>query len=359
MMVKLQVSGLPTGIRPVGNLATPYWNDSDCNPQWEYPYFSTNPTSYDFTLVVNWQTTATGNCTQSQCGFFNPNNHQITLCAQSRTPAGSTFSCGSQSADFTVYLAHEMGHFLGISHVPGGCADQCLMNAQPTLWYPKPEECAMADDQNFTYWENHEPPDPGCQAYCVSTCIGTHCPESPILIDLDGDGFELAGLSDGVLFDIDGDGSREPIGWTLSTAEDAFLALDLNADGAIGSGAELFGNFSTTPDGATPRTGFGVLRIYDDPQWGGNSDGRIDRRDGVFRRLLAWIDRDHNGVSEIAELYSLPSLGVVQLDIDYVHREIVDPRGNLLYYWSKALRWTPEGVLRRIDTVDALFANGR
>lgn len=357
MMVKLQVAGLPAAIRGVGNLATPYWNDAACNPSWQFPYFSTNPAEFDYSLAVNWQTSATGNCTQGQCGFFNKNTRQITLCAQTVATNGSTVSCGSQPSHFTVYLAHEIGHFLGISHSTTGCSSQCLMNAQPTLWPLRPDECQMADEQNFTYPENHQPPDPFCQAYCVSTCIGTHCPESPILLDLDGDGFLLTGLADGVAFDIDGDGVVNHVGWTRPASMDAFLALDLDGDGNIGDGRELFGNFSTTPDGASPQTGFGVLQIYDQPQWGGNAGGKIDRRDAIYGSLLAWVDSNHNGVSEPEELFSVLDLGVVQLAVDYSHREIVDPRGNLLYYWSWALRRTPQGQYRRIDTVDALFVN--
>ncbi|MEO8277785.1 MAG: hypothetical protein ABI639_16345 [Thermoanaerobaculia bacterium] len=357
MTVKLQVSGLPAAMRPVGNLATPYWNDAGCNPQWDFPYFSTNPSSFDFTLVVNWQTTATGNCTQNQCGFFNNNTRQITLCSQSKTVSGTTFSCGTQPSNFTVYLAHEMGHFLGITHTPGSCPNACLMNAQPSLWPPTPEECQLADDQNFTYWEDHEPADPGCQAYCVSTCIGTHCPESPILVDLDADGFELTGLRDGVTFDIDGDGIPDRIGWTSSERRDVFLALDLDQNGAIDNGHELFGNFSTTPDGATPRTGFGVLQIYDEPQWGGNADGKIDRRDRIYPSLLAWLDQNHNGTSEPGELHGMAEIGILQLETGYFHREVVDGNGNLMFYWSSAVVRGGDGRLSRVPTLDALFVN--
>lgn len=51
----------------------------------------------------------------------------------------------------------------------------------------------------------------------------------PLVIDLDGDGFELLSVKDGVYFDEDASGLMEKTAWV--SAHDALLAIDLNGDG--------------------------------------------------------------------------------------------------------------------------------
>jgi len=62
----------------------------------------------------------------------------------------------------------------------------------------------------------------------------------PLAIDLDGDGIETVGVNaqSPILFDHDGDGVRTGTGWVKG--DDAWLVLDRNGDGAIGSGRESY-----------------------------------------------------------------------------------------------------------------------
>ncbi|MBI4382795.1 MAG: hypothetical protein HY579_02025, partial [Nitrospinae bacterium] len=70
----------------------------------------------------------------------------------------------------------------------------------------------------------------------------------PLVLDLDGDGLELSALDgSNVNFDFDANGFAERTAW--ASADDGFLALDRNGDGAIGNGSELFGNAAPVNNG--------------------------------------------------------------------------------------------------------------
>lgn len=156
-------------------------------------------------------------------------------------------------------------------------------------------------------------------------------PRSPIMIDVAGNGFDLTNVSDGVMFNITGFG-REPLGWTRPESDDAFLALDLNANGLIDNGAELFGNFSVQPEPAAgaERNGFEALAVYDL-----NIDGRINSDDPVFSELRLWQDSNHNGISEPEELHPLDRLGLKTLFLNYRRSKRVDKHGNEFRYRAK------------------------
>ena len=75
--------------------------------------------------------------------------------------------------------------------------------------------------------------------------------------------------------------------------------------------------------------------MYDDPRQGGNGDGLIDGRDSVFASLLLWRDENHDGVSQPAELYPLPSLDLARIHLDYKESKRTDGFGNLFRYRAK------------------------
>ncbi len=164
-------------------------------------------------------------------------------------------------------------------------------------------------------------------------CGGT----SPIIVDTTGHGFELTSASNGVVFDIRGDGHPIKLAWTAAGSGNAFLALPHN--GRITSGKELFGNFTAQPPcpdgGRSCLNGYRALAEFDRPENGGNGDGIIDSRDAVFSQLRLWIDANHDGISQPNELHTLPELGVYSISLKYRDdQHYYDPYGNWFHYQS-------------------------
>jgi T1SS-143 domain-containing protein len=124
----------------------------------------------------------------------------------------------------------------------------------------------------------------------------------PIVLDLDGDGFSFSGFTTGVSFDINGDGAADRVAWNSG---DGILAVDLNGNGVIDDGSELFtpwfagGNFAS---------GGEALASLDD-----NGDGVIDAGDAAFANLVIWQDANGDGVSDAGEVKTLAEHGIISI----------------------------------------------
>lgn len=170
---------------------------------------------------------------------------------------------------------------------------------------------------------------------------------------MSGNGFDLTGLAEGVMFNISGAGP-ELLGWTRENSDDAFLALDLNNNGQIDNGGELFGNFTQQPDppGGTEANGFAALAVYDD-----NADGKINARDQIYSVLRLWTDRNHNGVTDPDELQTLEKLGLKTLSLNYEYSDRVDKFGNEFRYRAKVFDFGERQLGRW--AYDVFFVSGR
>ena len=173
---------------------------------------------------------------------------------------------------------------------------------------------------------------PDGEVKCESSNTNGRDTTSPIVVDVDRNGYHLTSLDDGVLFDLDADGAPELVSWTQASSEDAFLALDRNANGRIDDGSELFGNHTPAyPTGAriTTANGFEALRFLETSAYGRSERNQIvNASDGFFARLLLWTDRNHNGISEPDELRSVADAGVHEISTDYKEARRRDGFGN-------------------------------
>lgn len=172
----------------------------------------------------------------------------------------------------------------------------------------------------------------GCsECNCV---FGICSDNTPILIDINGDGLDLTDSARGVNFDLNGDQRAGRIAWTRKGSDDAWLVLDRNGNGQVDSGTELFGNNTPQPSSVSPN-GFIALAEFDKPANGGNSDGRLGQEDSIFNSLQLWQDANQNGVSEPSELKALAATGLVAIDLDYKEAGRRDQAGNSFRYRAK------------------------
>lgn len=122
----------------------------------------------------------------------------------------------------------------------------------------------------------------------------------PLVLDLKGDGISRGERN--FVFDLNADGERDRV--ESLGGDDALLFLDLNQNGRLDDGLELFGDQHGAADG------FEELRRYDE-----NGDHRIDATDSVFEHLQLAHDVNGDGLRQADEWETLQARGVAFIEL--------------------------------------------
>lgn len=198
-----------------------------------------------------------------------------------------------------------------------------------------------------------------CFGSCDNNCDCVEDYDDPILIDLSGAGFPMSSEQNGVPFNFSGNGPVQ-LSWTEKGADVGWLVLDRNGNGKIDDGAELFSNLSPQPAGVPGgKNGFRALAVYDLPANGGNGDGWITAKDAIFSKLLIWVDRNHDGISQPNELFTMQQAGVRAISVQYQAARSTDANGNQFRYRGEIVWQKPVNGQQTAATYDVLLVAGK
>ena len=129
-------------------------------------------------------------------------------------------------------------------------------------------------------------------------------------------------------------------------AGDGLLVRDINGDGVINDGRELFGVGTILASGQRAGNGYNAMADLDS-----NHDGKLSAADAKFTELKLWVDANHDGKTDLGELQGLADFGVASIDLNYALSTASD-HGNAHAMVSS---WTDSGGAQH-DVADVYFA---
>lgn len=365
------INFIPLGNEPFGTTldATSTWAFGCNGSGFYYPDLTTGAFNSAAGVMNVYIAYHTGNSTadSGRCGYTS-----VQVSETTGVIVGATVHMWERQANgadctgtMDNLVAHEMGHVLGLgdAYAYSNC-DGTIMGNNPS--YISTDQCWALNDNWWTPEEQQEQDEYNndmCTASCWTYCTDGFCSNqgcgscsSPILLDLDNNGFALVGLDNRVSFDIDADGDADSITWTRGGKGDAFLVLDRNGNGTIDDGSELFGNHTPmVTTGMTALNGYEALREFDLAGMGGDGDSRIDPDDAIWEELGLWVDANHDGVSQPDELTGLTAAGVVAFETKYSRNNHRDRYGNLFRFKGRAWIVNKAGKRRASQTYDVYF----
>lgn len=382
--VYFNVTSLPPAIRTQALAALSAWtnaNGANNSGVSFVPADANNPATLTFRVGVPEEGGPAGTAIKNIDGTSTAENAEIVIDANNTNYFRSNVA-GFNQAIFKAFL-HEIGHTMGLADVPvpnptapaERCGDQTarqsVMNAlcavndsggnmatsitpcdqsavfQSSQYYRTPcpsTECN--DGSGFQMDTCSYPGLGGCPPgyHSAGGCCQPDVP-SPILIDVDGSGFQLTSAANGVWFDFYGTGQPIKLAWTRAGSTNAWLVFDRNFNDTVDSALELFGNYTSQPF-SSEKNGFLALAEFDKRGAGGNEDGQITAQDAIFNSLRLWIDTNHNGISEAQELHKLAEYKLKSLSLDYREAKRTDAHGNQFRYRAK-VKDSRDAQLRR------------
>ena len=179
-----------------------------------------------------------------------------------------------------------------------------------------------------------------------SAATSTVATATPLLLDLSGNGIHTVAANHGVLFDVANNGQLSNTGWASSTT--GILVRDINNDGVINNGSELFGSGTLLANGSHAANGFDALAQFD-----ANHDGVINAQDAIFSQLKVWVDANGDGVSQASELRSMQDLSIASFNLSATANNTGE-NGNVNGLVSSYT--TTDGAVHQL--VDVTFAQG-
>lgn len=330
-------------------VAVASWNAHNFLVNCSYVNFIETGTRMRFVTTFNITTTPAWNILVPDAGLINSSTISWNLAAAATNRSAPGYHDWIESV-----FKHEVGHGMGIDHPSNNVTGKSIMNGYiggqvnglPVRNIPKDIQILCDDPAIRDHPHYHGNCPVGWTPPTLETClqvetakgevVDRNC-DSPIIIDVDGRGYDLCDWPDGVAFDVGADGIVEQTAWIDADSTNCFLVLDRNGNGKIDNGLELFGNAAPQPvaDGEMPN-GFIALRQFDEPNYGGNGDNRITISDSVFAALRLWHDANHNGVTNVGELYGLSQKGVSAIALEYSESPKIDAFQNYFHYVSVA-----------------------
>jgi hypothetical protein len=143
---------------------------------------------------------------------------------------------------------------------------------------------------------------------------------TPIVLDLTGAGINTQSISAGVMFDIKNIDQAIKTGWVGQGT--GLLVMDINKDGIINNGSELFGDATVLANGKRAINGYQALSVLDS-----NEDGIISSTDANFSSINVWVNA--YDLSQPEQLLTMTQLGITSLDLNAVTK-IERNNGNLI-----------------------------
>ena len=143
----------------------------------------------------------------------------------------------------------------------------------------------------------------GCDSGDFESC---EC-NTPLVLRFDAAPVQMV-ASPSATFDIDDIGACVTTDWP--TTATPWLALDVDKDGTIDSGRELFGSGTRIEGNRRARNGFMALSALDT-----DGNGRIDASDERFGELVLWSDHDGDKRGTFAEMEPLSVRSVLSSSV--------------------------------------------